>query len=380
MRPVWAILSGVCATMTGVGLARFAYGPLLPAIVQAGWVSGGQGGALGAINLGGYLCGAAFAPALARAIGLRWALRLAMLVATVTFLLCAEPGGLAWLSPWRALTGMAGGVLMVLAGPAVQAVVPARMRGLAAGLIFAGVGSGIVIGAVLVPALLPIGLPAAWLALAGFAACLTAISWPLWPDVQAPPAMRLPRLSGDSRLLVVSYACAAAGQAVHMVWWPDFLARGLGHSAGGAAAFWALYGVAAAIGPSLYGALADRIGAARSMRVAMAMQVIGLGLPLLGTADPFLVLSAITAGGTSAGATALALTRAREVGGAAAPGIWRITTMTFGLTQTLTGFGLAWLYTATGGHRALFVAGFVASVAALVTAWRQSPLLQEKML
>ncbi|MEY3729293.1 MAG: hypothetical protein RLZZ57_49, partial [Pseudomonadota bacterium] len=50
-------LSGTAATCTGIGLARFAYVPLFPAMVSAGWVDGAEAGLLGALNLTGYLLG-----------------------------------------------------------------------------------------------------------------------------------------------------------------------------------------------------------------------------------------------------------------------------------------------------------------------------------
>lgn len=367
MKPIWPILSGICATMTGIGLSRFAYAPLLPAIVQSGQLSGGQAGVLGAINLGGYLCGAATAPAIGRHLGLRTALRVAMVATTLCFVLCAVPGGLLWLAPWRMLTGVSAGVLMVLAGPAVQAVVPAAMRGLASGLVFAGVGSGIVVGAILVPLMLPTGIASVWLALGGLAFALTLLSWRIWPDVAAPPAIRLPRLRGPSGWLVLSYGFAAMAQTVHMVWWPDFITRGLGRSTATASLFWMLYGAAAASGPALYGRLADRIGARRTLRVIMAMQAAALALPLLSTAIAALVFSAIAAGSAAIGSTAVTLMRSRELGGGEATGLWRISTSAFGLTQTLTGFILAWLYT-IGGHDALFALGTIAAIGALLSA------------
>ena len=365
--PAWPIASGMCATMTGIGLSRFAYAPLLPAIVQAGWLSGGQAGALGAINLGGYLCGAATAASIGRALGMRHAMRAAMMRVTLCFVLCAEPGGLLWLAPWRLLTGVAAGVLMVLAGPAVQAVVPASMRGLAAGLVFAGVGSGIVVGAILVPLMLPQGVSAIWLALATLAAVLTAFSWRLWPDVPAPPAMRLPHLGGPAGWLVLSYGFAAMAQTVHMLWWPDFIARGLGYSTGTASLFWMLYGAAAATGAGLCGRLADRLGARRSLRVVLSAQLVALVVPVIWHSLPALVISTLLAGASAVGSTALTLARARELAGIGAIGLWRVSTSAFGLTQTLTGFGLAWLYTQYG-HPVLFVVGLLAALASLFTA------------
>lgn len=43
-----ALMTGVMATLAGIGIARFAYTPLLPALIQEGWFSASQGAYLGA--------------------------------------------------------------------------------------------------------------------------------------------------------------------------------------------------------------------------------------------------------------------------------------------------------------------------------------------
>ncbi|MEI6162374.1 MAG: YbfB/YjiJ family MFS transporter, partial [Roseococcus sp.] len=48
-------LSGAAATCVGIGLARFAFVPLFPALFTAGWVTGAQAGLLGAAALAGYV-------------------------------------------------------------------------------------------------------------------------------------------------------------------------------------------------------------------------------------------------------------------------------------------------------------------------------------
>jgi len=53
-----AALAGLCATLVGIGLARFAYAPLLPALIQGGWFTPAEAAYLGAANLLGYLAGA----------------------------------------------------------------------------------------------------------------------------------------------------------------------------------------------------------------------------------------------------------------------------------------------------------------------------------
>ena len=357
------MIAGCCATTLGVGLSRFAYAPLLPAMVQAGWLSAAAAGLLGAANLAGYLAGALGAGWVARRFGLVRALRLAMVLAAISFALCAWRGGLAWFAPWRVLAGLVGGVLMGLAGPAVQQAVPERERGLAAGVVFAGVGIGIMTGAVLVPALLPAGLPAAWLALSVAALMLAGLSWRLWPDAEPPPPVRDAGSGvrpGVGRLVTL-YALSAMAATSHMVWWPDFIARGLGHGTGSGAAFWFLYGAGAACGPALFGRLADRTGAARALMAATVLQVVALALPLIDVSGPALVASSLLGGGMAAGLTALALTRAKELAGAASAQLWRTCTAAWGASQAATGFYLAWLFTMAGSHTPIFVSGLVAA-------------------
>ena len=56
--PWRAVLAGLCATLVGIGLARFAYTPLIPALIAEDWFSPSQAAYLGAANLAGYLAGA----------------------------------------------------------------------------------------------------------------------------------------------------------------------------------------------------------------------------------------------------------------------------------------------------------------------------------
>lgn len=361
--------AGCSATFLGIGLSRFAYSPLLPAMVQAGWLGPGAAGALGAANLAGYLAGALMATAVGRRLGVVPALRLAMLLSAGSFAFCAVRGNLAWFLPWRVLSGFTGAVLMVLAGPAIQQALPARLRGRASGVTIVGVGLGIVAGALLVPALLPLGLPAAWLALCATGLTVSALSWPFWPTATPPPAARhafASALLPGAPQLIGAYGLAAFAATPHMLWWPDFIARGLGWGTASAGTFWLLFGIGAVSGPALCGTLADRIGSAGAIRLVLAVQALDLLLPLLGRDVVLLVLSTLLAGLTALGVTALALTRSRELAGDAGPGLWSLCTATWAAAQTLAGFLLAWLYAATGSHLALFAIGLVAGLLALL--------------
>ncbi|MFC4169745.1 YbfB/YjiJ family MFS transporter [Teichococcus aestuarii] len=368
-------LAGAGALCAGIGLARFAYVPLFPAMVAAGWVEGGEAGLLGACNLTGYLAGALGGRALGRRLGVPAALDAGMALVVLSFLACALHGPglgwLLWLALWRGLAGLAGGILMSLAGPAVQAVLPPARRSAATGMVVAGIGAGVVLGALAVPALVPGGLPLAWVGLG----LLSLLVWlglrRHWPAPPAAETMRLPTGQAVPRAgaLLLAYLLSATGMVPPMVYLADLGVRGRGLEAAATALLWVLFGLGAAAGTLLGGRLAGRIGGRRTLTLWMAAQVAALGLGLLPGAGAALLAAALI-GFAGVGASAVALAAAREIGGPAAGILWARATVIYALAQAVTGFALAALFHATGdSHAAVFGAGLLASAAALAVAW-----------
>ena len=99
-----ATLSGFSANMVGIGLARFAYTPLLPAIVGAHWFAPSTVAYLGAANLAGYLADAALARPLAARVAAPPTLNTMMMLATVAFIRAAPATTIAALTGGTALT------------------------------------------------------------------------------------------------------------------------------------------------------------------------------------------------------------------------------------------------------------------------------------
>lgn len=308
-------LAGLCATLVGIGLARFAYTPLLPVLITEGWFPASQAGYLGAANLAGYLGGALCARPLARWGGAPRVLWGMMALVTAAFFACALPLSFAWFFLWRFAAGVAGGTLMVLAAPTVLPHVPAAQRGLTGGAIFTGVGLGIMASGTVVPLLLRAGLVTTWCGLGILSLLLTALTWGGWPPREAaPPTRALPRLPVGAALLAlyVAYALNATGLVPHMVFLVDFVARGLGRGIHAGARYWVLFGLGAVAGPVLAGLLADRIGFGPALRLALMIQAAAVALPIvtanaLGLALSSLVVGAAVPGVVGAAALALAL-------------------------------------------------------------------------
>lgn len=371
-----AIICAFCTGLIGIGLARFAYTPLLPAVVDAHWFAPAAAAYLGAANLAGYLGGAVLGRPFAARLSAVVVLRAMMVLATAAFFACATPLGFLWFFVWRFAAGFAGGAMMVLAAPMVLAHVPPSRRGLTGGLIFMGVGAGVAASGTVVPFLLHFGVQAAWIGLGVLSLILTIIAWRGWPEgptpALTPPAGHVhpPRLSA-LRALYVEYALNAGGWVPHMIFLVDFIARGLGQGVKVGAEFWVAFGLSATVGPLLAGHVADRTGFRTALRLAFALQIFALALLAFGvTSEAWLFLSSVIVGAFVTGTVTLVLGRIHELlphHPAEQKAAWSVATVAFALCQAAAAYVFSFIFAHSGGnYRILFVIGTVAMTLSLL--------------
>ena len=62
----YRIISSMLAMLTGIGLVRYSYSPLIPSMLSEHWMTAPQAGYLGTVNFIGNLVGAIFCAMLAR--------------------------------------------------------------------------------------------------------------------------------------------------------------------------------------------------------------------------------------------------------------------------------------------------------------------------
>src|SRR5882757_196911 len=180
--PVWlSAMAGLCASLVGLGLARFAYTPLIPALIAAKWFSPAEAVYLGAANLAGYLAGALIARELGHRAGAVRTLRGMMALGALCCFACSVPVSFIWFFGWRFVAGLSGGVIMVLAASTILPLIAPGKRGFVGGVIFAGVGLGVAASGTLVPLLLQQGLKQSWYGLGVLSTLLTLASWKAWP-------------------------------------------------------------------------------------------------------------------------------------------------------------------------------------------------------
>ncbi|MDY0885617.1 YbfB/YjiJ family MFS transporter [Dongia soli] len=369
-------IAGFCASLVGIGLARFAYTPLLPAIIQADWFTAPQASYLGAANLIGYLLGAMAAGGFAHRRGTATFLRLMMATATISVFACAWPVSFSWFFAWRLLAGIAGGALMVLAAPVILRRVEARQTGMVTGAIFTGIGVGIAISGTLMPLLLQYGLTASWLGLGAVAILLTLMAWRGWPSddtalaasqAAAPSSASLS--SARSRPVLIfslQYGLNAVGLVPHMIFLVDFIARSLGRGVEIGAVYWVLFGLSAMLGPILAGLAADRYGARATLRVAYVLQAFAVAALLI-TDDPVcLGVSACIMGALTPGVVPLALARLKELlhDPVVRHRAWSGATATFAVGQAAAAYGFTVLLAQSGSYTPVFAVAAISLVIA----------------
>ena len=364
------VASAFSAVLVGIGLARFAYTPLIPALIAAHWFTAGAVLYLGAANLSGYLAGAMLGRTMAARFSTTAVLRAMMVLATATFFACANPIDFAWFLSWRFISGLAGGALMVLAAPAVLPGIAPERRGLAVGVIFAGVGLGIAASGTLVPLLLRGGLGLTWLGLGGLALLLTAGAWRGWPEPQArepvPASAAARRRPAALTALYMEYGLNAVGLVPHMLFLVDFVVRGLGRGMGVGADAWIVFGCGALAGPVLAGYLADRAGFRRALRIGFLIQAASVVLLAAPAGLIGIFASSLIVGAFVPGIAPLVLGRIHEL--TARPrdrqAAWSIATVAFALGQAVAAYGFSFLLTRSGDYALLYALGAAALLSA----------------
>lgn len=378
--PNWLRLAvgGGAALFVGMGLGRFSYSAMIPALIADGGLTPAQAGYVAAFNLAGFLLGVLVQPRLRAIAGERGTLQLSLIVALVCLIasigVIPAPWAFHWLAFWRGLVGIAVGVIMVQALAVVTRAAPRGKLGLASGIVFTGVGGGILLSGLAIPRLLTFDLTSAWSGVAVIGAVAVGVGfWGLAAPI--PDAGTKPDTSTDdsrksdrkaARYLVAAQTLFVVGLIPHTIFWVDYLVRGLAHDMAFGGYHWALFGLGALTGTALWGWLADRIGFRAGLVLVFLSLAVGSVLPVLETAGWALVFSSLVVG-AQPGCSALLSARTQQIfGNQAMPKIWRRMTLVGGIGQGIGGYLLVALFDATGSYTAVFMVGGAAMAAGAV--------------
>lgn len=373
------LLAGVFSQLLCIGVARFAYTPLLPVMQQQTGLGDADGGWLAALNYAGYMLGAVLAASI-RSIYLKdWLYRIGLVLAVVT------TAGMAltehfWLwAGLRFFAGLASSASMLLAsGLILHWLIQHRQRG-ELGIHFAGVGVGILLAAVAVEVMLRLSMSwqLQWWGFSALAVLLLIPAWRWLPHPVKPVAggasasaeQNKPPSRTFMRLMMAAYFCAGYGYVISATFIVTIVEREPLLAGAGNWAF-ALVGLAAAPAVMWWDLIARRIGYLGALIAAMLLQVVGIVLPAVTSSLPAVLFSAVLYGGTFLGCVSLVLTMAGRLYPASPARLMGRMTLAYGVAQIIAP-ALTGMLAETTGHYGIglwLAGGFVALGAALL-AW-----------
>jgi predicted MFS family arabinose efflux permease len=312
----WSVLaSGICALILTMGIARFAYTPMIPVLQAQTGMGEALAGWLAGWNYLGYLSGVLVISRL-RDLCLKDRLYRAGLVLAVltTLMMALGDSPILW-GASRFLAGLSSAAGLMLGSGLILNWLIRHDHRSELGVHFSGIGLGIVVG-VLVVVLSGYALDwkGQWLALTLVGTLLLIPAWLGLPTPDRGQQLSTRHLDAAPEpsqtwlwLLQGAYVCAGFGYVINatftvLITEQQPLLQGMGDW------MWLLVGLAAIPAPILWDRVARRLGYLRALQVAFGLQIIGILLPVFSGSLAAAILSAVLFGATFIGIVSLVLT------------------------------------------------------------------------
>jgi MFS family permease len=339
--PLKLALGGMVAMAAGLGLGRFVYTPILPAMVDSLHLSNGDAGLIASANFAGYLAGALalirLRPPTSR---LAWLMGALLIGAGAMAGMAMVGTQVPYFLLLRFIGGAASAAVFVFASAIVLDQVAADGRFGLSAVHFAGVGAGIAISGALIAVLTVMGAQWQEMWLASAAAGLVAagiVAWLVSDGHQ--DASRTVRSAGRPEswpfiLFITSYGLFGFGYVITATFLVSIV-----HTSRDVAPLepyvWVLLGLSAAPSVAFWAWLGGRFGALPSYAAACLLEALGVAASVLWHSTTGVVVAAVCFGGTFMGLTALGTLIARAMPGGDPRQKIAAATAAFGLGQII---------------------------------------------
>ena len=338
------------STGLAVGILRFSYTALLPSTREAFEWSSNFASVLGSANLLGYLIGAFWAMRLAQNVKMLHYLTGAGVIGSLSLLCCAFDSFIGiWYIFWRVLSGICGGLLMILAPTVVAQCADASKRLKINFVGFSGVGIGVLAATLFLPYLDRITITQAWLILFSFAVLFTVfiakLIYPFHQQLDHNTQTQAPntRPDGFYKTLILVYACSAFAYIPHSLFWIDYLTQSLGLSLFWINFNWILYGIGSAFGAFTAYLFAVKFGNLKALKLLYSFYVAAILFALMPSFPLLTFLSSLLTGLLNPAVVFLTSYTILQHYGLAYKKLWGMATMTFALVQLIGGLSFSTL-------------------------------------
>lgn len=363
-QPWQVMLGGICTLILTIGIARFAYTPLLPLMQAQAGLSDAAGGWLATANYLGYMSGALLAASLS-SLPLKFKLyRAGVLLALVSTVCMALTQDLTTWALLRYVAGLSSAAGMLLASGLVLNWLMRHGHRAELGIHFSGIGLGIIVSGVVVMLLNRLSLDWAtqWQV---FAALGLLLAWPAWAWVPAPAAapatpagspapgattVTAPPSPTWMRLMLAMYFCAGFGFVISATFTVAIAAKqsALAHTGGLA---WVMVGLAAVPAVLAWDRIARRVGDMTALLAAFGMQTASVLLPAISDQPAMFLAAALLYGGSFIGIVSLTLALVGRAFPANPAKAMARLTLSYGVAQVLAPALAGQMAQASGSYR-----------------------------
>jgi predicted MFS family arabinose efflux permease len=335
------ITGGFLALVIAMGVGRFAYTPLLPAMQNQFGFSDEIAGSIASVNYLGYLLGALLCFKNMRAATKLRLFRISLIASIIT---TAWMGLVAQTDAWmilRLVSGMASAGIFIIGSSIVMGRLPQSKNSLCM-LIYSGVGVGIALSGVLSPVMIKyFNVQISWMGLSLICFPLSLVCWfVLIPSADESKA----DLHSNGAIkfeyplllpwLMVAYFCEGFGYIISGTFIVSFLQGQSGFFSSGPVA-WTMVGLAASVSIPVFHQLSKRLHLVYVLIIAHLIQGLGIVLPVLSSHWLCVISGAVLFGGTFMGITALTLSIGKTLKPGQSQKVIGLLTAIYGVGQIL---------------------------------------------
>ncbi|MGT2454000.1 YbfB/YjiJ family MFS transporter [Cupriavidus basilensis] len=361
------IFAGVCALILTVGLARFAYTPMLPIMRSQAGLSYLAGGWLATINYAGYMAGALLAASISDLRRKFMLFRIGLVIAVLSTAAMGMTEDVYLWAMLRFVSGVSSTAGLLLASGLVLNWLMRQGCRAELGLHFTGVGLGIAVSGLAVAGMESLAWNQQWIRLGvlGIAFFLPAWCWLPAPAGLQSSASKTPIMAIKAPpqrwmgLLIAAYFCAGFGYVISATFIVAIV-ENLPLLTGKGSWVWVIVGIAATPASFVWDRTARAIGQIPALLLAYGLQTVSTILPVLTDSSTFNLVSAILFGGTFVGIVSLTLTLIGRCFPANPAKAMARLTLSYGVAQILAPAMAGYIAATSGSYKgALIVAAGV---------------------
>ncbi len=350
------LLAGICSLILTVGLARFAYTPLLPVMRAETWLTEVAGGWLATFNYMGYMSGALLAASIS-SLHVKYRLyRAGLVLAVLSITAMAFTQNMILWSILRYIAGLSSAAGLLIGSGLMLNWLMRHGHRPELGIHFGGLGGGILVSGLVSVLMLAAHLNWAeqWWGLGILGALFFIPAWLWLPEPPASHTQIKQEQTPPSRqwlmLMIAMYFCAGFGFVVSATFTVAMVEK-IPALKGWGSWVWILVGIAATPACFMWDRIARRTGGMRALQLAFSGQILSILLPAFSQNPTVAVFSAALYGGTFIGIVSLTLTViGRYYPANPAKAMARLT-LSYGVAQIIAPAMTGYIAEATGNYQ-----------------------------